>query len=217
MFCNFFRPKLQVVEASPLHLQQKQTKRDMKTTNRREGILSKTEYDIMSIIWDVNRSVSAREIYDLLPEPQPAYTTLANEMRMLYEKGFVDHFKKDGEGKTHHYIARIGKAEYVRKAMHDVKRTFFGGSLRSMLSYFIREEEISEEELINFLHEMEAPSQPSPEEEGQISTNKNTPSSGEEGQISTNKNTPSSGEEGQVSTNKNTPSSGGVGGGPNIN
>jgi len=159
VFCNFFRPKLQVVEASPLHLQQKQQKRDMKTTNRRESILSKTEYDIMSIIWDVNRSVSAREIYDLLPEPQPAYTTLANEMRMLYEKGFVDHFKKDGEGKTHHYIARIGKAEYVRKAMHDVKRTFFGGSLRSMLSYFIREEEISEEELISFLQEMESPSE----------------------------------------------------------
>ena len=173
-FCFFFG----LAFTSYIILQQKQTKRDMKTTNRREGILSKTEYDIMSIIWDVNRSVSAREIYDLLPEPQPAYTTLANEMRMLYEKGFVDHFKKDGEGKTHHYIARIGKAEYVRKAMHDVKRTFFGGSLRSMLSYFIREEEISEEELINFLHEMEAPSQPSPEEEGQISTNKNTPSSG---------------------------------------
>ena len=139
-------------------LQQKQHKRDMKTTNRRESILSKTEYDIMSIIWDINHSVSAREIYDQLPEPKPAYTTLANEMRMLFEKGFVDHFKKDGEGKTHHFVARVGRAEYVRKAMHDVKRTFFGGSLRSMLSYFIREEEISEEELIEFLHEMEAPS-----------------------------------------------------------
>lgn len=131
----------------------------MKTNNRRESILSKTEYDIMSIIWDINHSVSAREIYDQLPEPKPAYTTLATEMRTLYEKGFVDHFKKDGEGKTHHYMARVGRAEYVRKAMHDVKRTFFGGSLRSMLSYFIREEEISEEELISFLHELEeAPS-----------------------------------------------------------
>ena len=127
----------------------------MKTTNRREAILSKTEYDIMSIIWDINRSVSAREIYDLL-DPKPAYTTLATEMRMLYEKGFVDYFKKDGEGKTHYYIAKIGKGEYVRKAMHDVKKTFFGGNLRSMLSFFICEEELSEEELINFLHEMES-------------------------------------------------------------
>lgn len=127
----------------------------MKTNNRREAILSKTEYDIMSIIWDINRSVSAREIYDLLA-PKPAYTTLATEMRMLYEKGFVDYFKKDGEGKTHYYIAKIGKGEYVRKAMHDVKKTFFGGNLRSMLSFFIREEELSEEELINFLHELES-------------------------------------------------------------
>ena len=127
----------------------------MKTNNRREAILSKTEYDIMSIIWDINRSVSAREIYDLL-DPKPAYTTLATEMRMLYEKGFVDYFKKDGEGKTHYYIAKIGKGEYVRKAMHDVKKTFFGGNLRSMLSFFIREEELSEVELINFLHELES-------------------------------------------------------------
>lgn len=138
----------------PIILRQKTSKK-MKTNNRREAILSKTEYDIMSIIWDINRSVSAREIYDLL-DPKPAYTTLATEMRMLYEKGFVDYFKKDGEGKTHYYIAKIGKGEYVRKAMHDVKKTFFGGNLRSMLSFFIREEELSEEELINFLHELES-------------------------------------------------------------
>lgn len=137
----------------PIILRQKTSKK-MKTNNRRETILSKTEYDIMSIIWDINRSVSAREIYDLL-DPKPAYTTLATEMRMLYEKGFVDYFKKDGEGKTHYYIAKVGKGEYVRKAMHDVKKTFFGGNLRSMLSFFIREEELSEDELINFLHEME--------------------------------------------------------------
>ncbi|MBQ8455630.1 MAG: BlaI/MecI/CopY family transcriptional regulator [Bacteroidaceae bacterium] len=127
----------------------------MKTNNRRETILSKTEYDIMSIIWDINRSVSAREIYEQL-DPKPAYTTLATEMRTLYEKGFVDHFKKDGEGKTHYYIAKVGKGEYVRKAMHDVKKTFFGGSLRSMLSYFIREEELTEEELVSFLHNLES-------------------------------------------------------------
>ena len=127
----------------------------MKTNNRRETILSKTEYDIMSIIWDINHSVSAREIYEQL-DPKPAYTTLATEMRTLYEKGFVDYFKKGGEGKTHYYIAKVGKGEYVRKAMHDVKKTFFGGSLRSMLSYFIREEELTEEELISFLHSLES-------------------------------------------------------------
>ena len=127
----------------------------MKTTNRRESILSKTEYDIMSIIWDTGRSVSARDIYDRLPEPKPAYTTLATEMRTLYEKGFVDYFKKEGEGKTHYYIPKVGRAEYLRRAMHDVKRTFFGGSLRSMLSFFIHEEEFTEEELISFLHDVE--------------------------------------------------------------
>lgn len=128
----------------------------MRTKNRRETLLSKTEYDIMSIIWDFNQSVSVRDIYEQLPEPKPAYTTLATEMRTLYEKGFVDYFKKDGKGKTHYYIAQIGRAEYIRKAMHDVKKTFFGGSLRSMLCFFIHEEQLSEEELTDFLHELES-------------------------------------------------------------
>ena len=93
----------------------------MKTTNRREGILSKTEYDIMSIIWDVNRSVSAREIYDLLPEPQPAYTTLANEMRMLYEKGFVDHFK-DASLHRPYRQSRIRPQGHARREAHLLRR-----------------------------------------------------------------------------------------------
>lgn len=123
---------------------------------RQEGTLSKTEYDIMSILWAFNRSATAREIYEQIPDPKPAYTTLANEMRMLYEKGFVDYFKKEGEGKAHRYQVKVGRAEYVRRTMLDVKKTFFGGSLRSMLSYFIQEdEELSEEELLAFLRDME--------------------------------------------------------------
>lgn len=109
----------------------------------------------MSILWELNHSASARDIYEQIGEPKPAYTTLANELRTLFEKGFVEHFKKDGEGKTHYYKAIVGRAEYVRRTMIDVRKTFFGGSLRSMLSYFIQEEELSEEELLDFLREME--------------------------------------------------------------
>ena len=39
--------------------------------------------------------------------------------------------------------------------MHDVKKTFIGGSLCSMFSYFIQEEELTEEDLLSFLHELE--------------------------------------------------------------
>lgn len=122
---------------------------------RREATLSKTEYDIMTILWDINQSATAREIYERLTAPKPAYTTLANEMRMLVEKGFVEYFKKEGEGKAYRYKMKIGRAEYIRRTMQDVKKTFFGGNLRSLLTYFIQQEELSEEELLDFLREME--------------------------------------------------------------
>ncbi len=125
---------------------------------RKETTLSKTEYDIMSILWNINHSASVREIYEHIQDPKPAYTTLANEMRTLFEKGFVDYFKKEGEGKTHRYIAKVGRAEYIRRSMQDVKKDFFGGSFRSMLCFFIKEENLSEEELRGFLHDMESES-----------------------------------------------------------
>ena len=60
-----------------------------------------------------------------------------------------------GEGKTHQYVARVTRAEYTRQAMQEVKNSFFGGSIKKMLCFFVEEEKLTAEEIQKLLEEIE--------------------------------------------------------------
>ena len=125
----------------------------MRTKMRRnDNTLTKVEFQVMSILWDINHSACAWDILERYPEPKPAYTTIATYLKVLYEKGYVDYFKQKGEGKTHRYVAKVTRVEYTRQTMQEVKRDFFGGSLKSMFSYFIEEESLDVEEIKEMLN-----------------------------------------------------------------
>ncbi|MBQ7180705.1 MAG: BlaI/MecI/CopY family transcriptional regulator [Bacteroidaceae bacterium] len=123
---------------------------------RDETNLTRVEFQVMNIIWDLGGSVCAWDILERCPEPKPAYTTVATYLKVLYEKGYLTYRKEKGQGKTHRYAPLVTKAEYTRRTMQSVKRDFFSGSLKSMLSYFVREENLSEEE-VKELIEMVSP------------------------------------------------------------
>lgn len=117
----------------------------------KNNTLTKVEFDVMSALWNINHSATVNDILERFAEPKPAYTTVATYMKLLQEKGYVDYFKVKGEGKAKIYQAKITRAEYTRQAMADVKKDFFGGSLRSMLNFFVKEENLSDEEIADLL------------------------------------------------------------------
>ena len=53
--------------------------------------------------------------------------------------------------KTLCYYPLISKAQYSRLVLSEVKNDLFGGSFSSLVRFFIKEEEISEEELKELL------------------------------------------------------------------
>ncbi len=118
---------------------------------RKDNTLTKVEFQIMSILWDINHSACAWDILERYEEPKPAYTTIATYMKVLYEKGYVDYFKNKGEGKTHLYIAKVTRAEYARMTMQEMKKSLFDGSIKSMLSFFVKEENLTAEEIKELL------------------------------------------------------------------
>ena len=118
---------------------------------KKDNTLTRVEFQIMSIIWDINHSACARDIIERYDEPKPAYTTVATNLKVLYEKGYVDYFKNKGEGKTHMYIAKVTRAEYARQTMQDVKKKLFGGSLKSMLCFFVKDNDLTAEEIKDLL------------------------------------------------------------------
>ena len=107
--------------------------------------LTKSETQVMKALWELPESRGySSEIMSRLPDPKPAPTTLLTFLKILKDKGYVESVKN---GKAHLFYAIINREEYMRHYMADVKSTFFGGSLSSLVSFFAKEENLSDSEI----------------------------------------------------------------------
>ena len=112
--------------------------------------LTKGEMQVMNILWDMQRGACIAEIQKQSPEPHPAYTTIATFLKIMEQKGFVEK-RKSGSGKTFVYSPLLTRERYRRLVVDDVKDTFFGGSVKSLVSFFAEEEELSLEDINEIL------------------------------------------------------------------
>ncbi len=112
--------------------------------------LTKGEMQVMNILWDMQRGACIAEIQKQYPEPHPAYTTIATFLKSMEQKGFVEK-RKSGSGKTFVYSPLLTRERYRRLVVDDVKDTFFGGSVKSLVSFFAEEEELSLEDINEIL------------------------------------------------------------------
>lgn len=131
------------------------TNRKTKMTTQKNYTLTKAELQAMEILWSIGKACDVHEVVERYAEPRPAYTTVSTFMKILSTKGFVD-FKK-GQGKQHLYFPLISKDEYTSRVMRDVKNNFFGGSVSSFLSFFLKEENLSQKELEELITKVQAP------------------------------------------------------------
>ena len=111
----------------------------------KEYTLTKSEMQVMNVLWAAGKAVDVHEVIARYEEPKPAYTTISTFMKILTTKGFVDY--KKGNGKQYLYFPVISRAEYTSRVMRDVKDNFFGGSASSLVRFFVQEEQLSEKEL----------------------------------------------------------------------
>ena len=54
---------------------------------RKENTLTKAEFQLMSILWDINHSACAWDILEHYEEPKPAYTTIATYLKVPTKRG----------------------------------------------------------------------------------------------------------------------------------
>lgn len=112
--------------------------------------LTKGEMQVMNILWDMQRGACVADIQRQFPEPQPAYTTIATFLKIMEQKGFVEK-RKGGSGKTFVYSPLLTRERYRRLVIDDVKNTFFGGSVKSLVSFFAEEDELTQEDVNEIL------------------------------------------------------------------
>ena len=115
--------------------------------NNEERQLTKAEMEIMNVLWERGEGMTTHEIIEEYPEPKPAYSTIATFLKILTNKGFIASRKQEGGGKTFVFTPTISREAYTNRVMKEVKSTFFGNSLKSMLSFFAKQEEVSEKDL----------------------------------------------------------------------
>ena len=107
--------------------------------------LTKAETQVMNILWSLPEQQGfIQDIIDRYPEPKPAYTTILTFMKILTDKGFV---KPERVGKANRFSPLVSKDDYTYSFISDVKDTFFGGSFTSLVSFFAKKEQYTDEEL----------------------------------------------------------------------
>lgn len=117
--------------------------------DKKQTQLTKAETHVMNALWSLPaEGAASSEIMDRMPEPKPALTTLLTFLKILKEKGFVTAEKV---GKALRFTPTISREQYTRQYMAEVKNTFFGGSLASLVSFFAKEEQMSDEDVAEIM------------------------------------------------------------------
>jgi len=112
--------------------------------------LTKAEEEIMQILWQLKKA-NVAEVIDDMPEPKPAYNTVSTIIRILESKGFVDHEKL---GKGHNYFPLLDKETYSNQSVNQLMDNYFNGSFKSMVSFFVKKNDLDTIELEAILKEI---------------------------------------------------------------
>ena len=113
--------------------------------------LTKAEEEIMQLLWQL-KEANVAQIIEKMPTPKPAYNTVSTIVRILENKKFVD-YKKVGRG--HLYFPVVEKEAYTKATMHKLMNNYFNGSVKSMLSFFVKKNDMSVKELEEILKEID--------------------------------------------------------------
>ena len=96
----------------------------------------------MEVIW-ARGSATVADVVEAL-EGKDAYTTILTLMRILTAKGYLSARK---EGRAHVFTPKVDRNTAARKAVHQLLSKFFSGSPSELVLTFLREEELTPEEL----------------------------------------------------------------------
>jgi len=105
-------------------------------------MLTNAEHRIMEVIWS-RGSATVAEVVEAL-HGKDAYTTILTLIRILKAKGYLSSRK---EGRAFVFTPAVDRNTVARKATHQLLSKFFAGSPSELVLSFLRDEELTPEEL----------------------------------------------------------------------
>jgi BlaI family transcriptional regulator, penicillinase repressor len=106
--------------------------------------LGRVQLRIMQILWERKRA-TAKEITDAMNADEPtAHSTVQTLLRGLEAKQAVGH---DVEGRTFVFFPLVLEPQIARSVTRELLDRVFGGSVSSLVSYLLKNEKVTAEEL----------------------------------------------------------------------
>lgn len=109
--------------------------------------LTQQEEQVMIYFWRLGPSF-IRDVLTEMPDPKPPYTSVASVVRNLEKKKYLSPFKV---GNSIQYNPIIKESDYKRVFLSGVVRNYFTGSYKEMVSFFVKDQKISKDELKELL------------------------------------------------------------------
>ena len=114
--------------------------------------LTKAEEQVMLALWKSGKGF-LKDIIDAMPEPKPHSNTVATILKILIEKGYVDY---EVQGRNNLYKPKMNKTDYGKKSISQLVKGYFEGSPAKLVSQFVSDNKISQQELEELLQQIKS-------------------------------------------------------------
>src|SRR5579862_7664407 len=98
----------------------------------------------MDVLWQVGPATVQQVLVTLPTKPALAYNSVLTTIRILEQKGYVEHFK---EGRAHVYKPVVDRKQAQRTEIHHLVGRFFQNSHEELVLNLLEEQNIDEDEL----------------------------------------------------------------------
>jgi BlaI family penicillinase repressor len=112
--------------------------------------LTKAEEQVMQALWKLE-SAYLKDIVDAMPAPKPHSNTIATIIKILMDKGFIEH---EVHGRVHCYTSSISKEAYSSSSIKNLVEGYFEGSFSDVVSFMVKQQDLKVADLELLLQQM---------------------------------------------------------------
>ncbi len=105
--------------------------------------LTEAEKQIMDILWEC-KTAFMKDILEVFPEPKPAATTIATNLKRMQNKNLVG-YKTFGNSRE--YFPKVDKETYFNQEMTSMIDRFFNSSVSQFASFFTANSKLTQKQL----------------------------------------------------------------------
>lgn len=106
--------------------------------------LANAELAVMDLLWNSDRSMTAREFRENLYPDQAQHGTVQRLLQRLEEKGFIE---RDRSNSVHFFAAKITRENYAGQQLETLADKLTAGSFTPLITNLVERKRISKDEI----------------------------------------------------------------------